>query len=174
MFRTLDLFVQLPGYTSDGSNKVHKIKHKSYFISHPHPKSCSDQFQQQRTKNHPERKKKQQRITKCSGRNRLLRIYCQTKRNEIRFWPENSGKLAVVRPYLSVIDQTLLRVVSSESYVPMYNTAHNQPLLVTLIQICIKIQMKNICQKVTSWIFGIFQILNSKLIPSWMRRLYES
>ena len=172
MFRTLDLFVQLPGYTSDGSNKVHKIKHKSYFISHP--KSCSDQFQQQRTKNHPERKKKQQRITKCSGRNRLLRIYCQTKRNEIRFWPENSGKLAVVRPYLSVIDQTLLRVVSSESYVPMYNTAHNQPLLVTLIQICIKIQMKNICQKVTSWIFGIFQILNSKLIPSWMRRLYES
>ena len=26
MFRTLDLFVQLPGYTSDRSNKVHEIK----------------------------------------------------------------------------------------------------------------------------------------------------
>ena len=168
MFRTLDLFVQLPGYTSDWSNK------NTNPTSSPTQRAVQISSNSKERKITPSAKKKQQRITKCSGRNRLLRIYCQTKRNEIRFWPENSGKLAVVRPYLSVIDQTLLRVVSSESYVPMYNTAHNQPLLVTLIQICIKIQMKNICQKVTSWIFGIFQILNSKLIPSWMRRLYES
>ena len=59
------------------------------------------------------------------------------------FVPKTLGSFMLfVRPYLSVIDQTLL-VVSSESYVRLYSTAPNQPLRVNSIQMCLKIQTRS-------------------------------
>ena len=59
------------------------------------------------------------------------------------FVPKTLGSFMLfVRPYLSVIDQTL-PVVSSESYVRLYSTAPNQPLRVNSIQMCLKIQTRS-------------------------------
>ena len=59
------------------------------------------------------------------------------------FVPKTLGSFMLfVRPYLSVIDQTL-PVVSSESYVRLYSTGPNQPLRVNSIQMCPKIQTRS-------------------------------